>query len=365
MSKTHADTIIRDVLNPLTGERADYTVSRELRADPANAERSAWSREVDGAQWWALPAAVDGDAHMPFVPVGLRAYDLFAALHGGVHHMVVALPFQLVRDKALATVVTEMTSTVLPAITPVLSVSPSADSAGFVEWIKANIDTVRALLPSVCKVYTGDPNFRANLDAVWESGLTPAVFAFTPDDFDQLMGFAHGPLHIRHITSAPMLERVRAVPGATAQTSPHMLLELASDRTDSLTVLPSPPGAAERESLVEVFADIDVLASDHVSPPLGAPTGPGLQTQQHFLPAVLTCVQRYGWDLETVWSKLTSGPRAVFGLPERNATTIVDPTVQDLAVLWPRQRDDRAPYAGMELQTKVVAVITEHGSVMV
>ncbi len=333
MGDARSSTTVRNVLDPLTGQRRDVVLNLH-RSGCAGPVR----RELDGSAWWILPAAIDADAHMPFVPAGIRQYDLLAALSGGVHHMVVALPYQLASVHPLPALIADMTSTALPSITPVLSVGPTTDSEGFPRWLSANIGCIRDLLPGIVKLYTPDPNFQRNLDAVRNAGLKPAVFAYTADEFDLFIESAHSPLHVRHVTSRRMYDRVRAVPGATCQTSPHMLLALAAERREELAVLPTPPNDEDRLSLVSVFDGITVVASDHVSPPIGAPTGPGLQTQQHFTSALLTCVDQFGFDLAQTWQKVTSAPVDVFELSVKPGAILVDPELQAPVELWPRQR---------------------------
>jgi hypothetical protein len=356
-------TAFHDLLDPRSGERCDVVSQGGLVLEDAVGVRAG--RHIDASGWWLLPAIFDADAHMPFVPAGLRSYDLYAALWGGVAHMVIALPFQLVRGHDLRLLVTELTRTRLPEITPVISVLPTEDSAGFPAWLQENSAAVHDLLAKICKLYTPDPNFRANLDAVWEAGLTPAVFAYTPREFEELMAVAHAPLHVRHATSAAMVDAVHAKPGLTVQTSPHMLLPLAPGRREQLAVLPAPPADDDRESLLAAVAKIDLIASDHVSPPLGEPTGPGLQTQQHFAPALLTLAQRTGIPLGRLWEKVTAGPARVFGVRPAPGFVVVDPAARETVRRWPRQREDRAPYLGSELAGRTIAVASGGRIVMV
>jgi hypothetical protein len=348
------ETTIHELLDPITRQRHD--LSFETRGP---------DRHLDGSAWWLLPAVVDADAHMPFVPAGLRSYDLLAALHGGVHHMVVALPYQLARQHPLAALVAELGRPVLPAITPLISVSPDGDSAGFPAWLAANREQLRESLVGVVKLYTPDPGFRANLEAVWEAGLKPAVFAYTPEELELVLSIAHAPLHVRHVTSRAMLDAVHGIAGATCQTSPHLVLELQPGRREALTVMPTPPEEPDRRSLAEAVGQVHLLASDHVSPPLGAPTGPGLQTQQHFVPALLTMADRLGLDLDRLWRQVTSAPASVFGLDTTPGSIVVDPAEQPAVGLWPRQRDDRAPYLGSTLRGRVLAVTRGDHAVMV
>ena len=346
-------TVLRGVFDPLSGERSDIAVQgRQLLAGAEPADR-----EIDAGSWWRLPAVFDADAHMPSIATGVRAYDLYAARFGGVAQMTVALPYQLLGNRNPAPFVAELAAVEQPVITPVLSVYPTDESAGFASWFDRHQDAL-AGAARVCKLYTPDPNFRRNLDAVWAAGWTPAVFAYSPAELEHLLGYAHAPLHVRHATSGAAVKAVRAVPGATVQTSPHLLLDLALGRRAELAVLPTPPDPEDRAGLVSMLADIDVLGSDHVSPPVGPPTGPGLQTQQHFVPALLTVAEEHGIELADLWPKVTSGPAAVFGVSPMPGFVVVDPTIRTAVGRWPRQRDDRAPYLGRELRGRVIAVST-------
>jgi hypothetical protein len=350
-------TTVHDLLDPLTGQRRSVQFAGSQLRAPGPDTSPANGRDIDGSSWWILPALYDADAHMPLLQAGLRRYDLTAALFGGVHHFNVALPWQLIRSRSLGSILTETAGTSLPRITLQLSVSPAADSAGFADWLAGHRSEVRELLAPVCKLHTVDPHFERNIEAVWTTGLKPAVFCYTWPDLLALVDRAHAPLHFRHATSAAMIDAIRAVPGATLQTSPHMLLPLAIGRRDALSVLPKPPADADRESLARrIVTDVDVIASDHVSPALGPQTGPGLQTQQHFISALLTACALYGWEIADIWPKVTTAPAEVFGIQPADGFVVVDPEAAITANRWPRQADDRAPYLGLELRGRVIAV---------
>lgn len=350
-------TAIHDVLDPLTNERHDVVVGSGRWWRDGVPTSAARVRDVDGAHLWVLPGLYDADAHMPLLLTGPRAYDLFAAQWGGVTQMNVALPWQLLGATPIADVVAEAAKLTLPRITLLLSVMPNDESAGFAAWIGRNVGQVTDLLPPVCKLYTVDPNFDRNLDAVWGAGLVPMVFCETADDLERLLPHAHGPLHFRHATSAAVAAAMRSVDGATVQTSPHFLLPIPDDRRTALTVLPAPPGAADRSSLAAVFLEqIDVLASDHVSPAPAPPGGPGLQTQQHLMHALLAAASANGWPLGDVLRKATTAPAAVFGIARPPGFVVWDPATDDSTSTFPKQRPDRAPYLGLDLPGRVVAI---------
>jgi len=354
-------TTIRDVLDPLTGKRRSVQFAGARQLAPGSQPGVPPGREIDGSSWWILPALYDADSNLQLLPAGLRRYDLTAALFGGIHHLNAALPWQLLRGHDLEAIIGEAGEARLPRISLVLSVTPGDDSAEFPGWLTAHRTEVTELLAPVCRLFTADPHFERNIDAVWSAGMTPAVFCASEADLARLVGRARA-LHFRHATSASMLEAIRQVPGATVQTCPHLLLPLAPGRRDRLNVLPKPPADADRETLVrELVAGVDVIASDHVSLPLGPPTSPGLQTQQHFLPALLTVCSHYGLDIADVWPKATSGPARVFGVKPEEGFVVVDPGPVPPVGQWPRQAEDRAPYLGLELRGRVIAVGSGEG----
>lgn len=355
-------TTFRDVLDPLSGRRHDVALGGGRRLSPDGAGRS---RDVDGSSMLLLPGLYDADAHMPLLLVGPRRYDLFAALWGGVQQMNVALPWQLLGSTALADVVAETAPIRLPRLTLLLSVSPTPESEGFAAWLQHHRDEVTEILPPLVKLYTADPHFDRNLDAVWDAGLTPVVFSYTPEDLERLLARAHAPIHFRHATSGPMVSAMRAVTGSTVQTSPHFLLPLADEHRERLVVLPTPPDAADRASLASVFvSEVDVIASDHVSPAPYPPAGPGLQTQQHFLHALVAAAAHYDWELSAVLAKATTAPAEVFRRPHLDGFVVFDPTVDDPTATFPKQSPERAPYLGVGLPGRVVAIGCEDRAVV-
>lgn len=321
------------------------------------AEVTNGDRAVDGSGLWILPAAYDADAHLPLLRVGFRAVDAYSALHGGVGHQNVALSWQLLRRGDLAETLTRLAATLppVPAITPVLTVD-DAETGDFAGWLTANAGTLRELMAPVCKLYSPDPNFERNLEAIWATGLTAVVYCYDRPALDWLVAHTHGPLHHRHATSAELVDLMLST-GSSVQTSPHLLLPLADGRRETLTVLPTPPDKAERDSLAAVFIDrVAMLGSDHNAVPPKGPTGPGLQGQQHLLQTTLAAARHYGWDLAQVWAKLTSGPSEVFGVPHEQSFVIVDPSYTETVAPWPLQAADRAPFTGLELPGRVLAV---------
>jgi dihydroorotase-like cyclic amidohydrolase len=151
-------------------------------------------------------------------------------------------------------------------------------SDGFPGWLRDHGEEVKELFARVCKLYSMDPNFEGNLEAVWRAGLLPLVFCADDAALQRVVELGGGPVHFRHATSARAVEEMRRAAEASVQTSPHFLLPLPDGAVEQLFVMPAVPGGTDRESLVSVFVDaVDVVASDHNAPPLiGEAKTPGL-----------------------------------------------------------------------------------------
>jgi hypothetical protein len=349
-------TSFHGLTDPLSGTVQSVRLGQD-RILERGTDVTSGDRAIDGSGLWILPAVYDADTHLPLLRVGFRAVDAYSALHGGIGHQNVALPWELLRRGDLAEALTRLAAGLppVPAVTPVLTVDDE-DTADFADWLKGNAETLRELMAPVVKLYSRDPHFERNLEAAWASDLTAVVYCYDRPDLDWLAEHTHGPLHHRHATSAELVE-VMLSTGSSVQTSPHLLLPLAPGRRDTLTVLPTPPDDAERISLAEVFLDrVAMLGSDHNAVPPKEPTGPGLQAQQHLLQTTLALARHYGWDLGDVWAKVTSGPSAVFGVPHEQSFVIVDPAYTETAAPWPLQAADRAPFTGLSLPGRVLAV---------
>ncbi|CAN5464207.1 hypothetical protein BH10ACT3_BH10ACT3_09530 [soil metagenome] len=305
-----------------------------------------------------LPALYDADAHMPLVEVGLRATDAVNALHGGVSRVNVALQWQDIVGMDLRALFADLERWALPRITPILSVHSDQDSTGFGEWLATNAELVRELMPPVCKLYSYGDGFYENLETVFQAGLLPIIYCKDFADVEKVVERASGPVHFRHAMTEQLVRTMRSLPGATMQTSPHFLLPIADDVREQLFVLPPVAGADERDPFVQLFMDeIDYVVTDNNAPPIQDPTGPGLQVQQHFLSSLLTAADLYEWPLADVLAMATTAPAARFGVELEDSFAIVDPTVEHVVGLWePRQTRDRAPYAGMTLKGRVLAV---------
>ena len=130
-------------------------------------------------------------------------------------------------------------------MTPTATSSPSGS--------RANAALVRESMAPAVKLYSEDPFFERNLDAIWENGFTAVVYCYNRAALDWLIEHTAGPLHHRHATSAEIVEAMLST-GTSVQTSPHLMLALAERQARQ------PAGAcrshrthADRESLAKVF----------------------------------------------------------------------------------------------------------------
>jgi dihydroorotase-like cyclic amidohydrolase len=353
-------TTVHDVLSLPENRRVSVRWTSDEGVRSADTFPRGAGRDIDGANLWLLPALYDADAHMPYVPSGVRRSDLQRALAGGVQQMNVAVPWHMAREH-LSEFAADSTRSPLPKIIPLLSVAPVAESADFAAWLKRHADELRSPFPRVCKLYSYDPNFDRNLDAVWAAGIKPMVWCAAEADLERLVERAKDqPLHLRHATSSAVVGTMKRARKATLQTSPHFLLPIAESKRESLTVLPPPTSLEQKLSLAEVFLDeVDFIASDHVAPPfMGPPTSPGLQTQQHFFCALLTLSDHYRWPLGRMLPKATTAPANVFGVAPPNGFILVDPTHTEVVSRWPGQAADRAPFEGLTMRGRVLAIAT-------
>lgn len=325
----------------------------------ASSYREGEGRDIDGTSLWMLPALYDADAHMPHVEFGVRQSDVFRALTGGVAQMNIAVRWQLARSMDIGALARDLKQRRLPKLIPLLSVSPNADSADFPAWLRGHAGSLAEHFPKVCKLYSTDPNLNRNLDALWESNITPMVWNADEGSLARVVDRAgNQPLHLRHATSAAMVAMMRKATKATIQTSPHFLLPIDDKKRANLTVLPPLSPAEAGYSLANILLqDVDLIASDHNAPYyLGAPVTPGLQTQQHFLSTLLTLCKKFDWPLSTVLEKASRSPATIFGTPEPDEILLVAPDHHEVVENWPGQTSDRAPFEGMTLKGRVLVV---------
>lgn len=360
-------TTFHDVLDPFTGERVDLRLDDGRLVHRGGPTDAGDGRDIDGNELWVLPALYDADAHMPLLAVGLRSSDAAAALMGGVARVNVALQWQEIVGHDLRAMVADLTRWSLPQITPILSVHSDQDSTGFGPWLAANAELVRELLPPVCKLYSYGDGFWANLETVFEAGLLPIIYCKDFADVEAVVAKAPGPVHFRHAMTEQLVDTMRGLPGATLQTSPHFLLPIADEVRERLFVLPPVADADTCRAFAMRFLDeIDLVVTDHNAPPLLPPTGPGLQVQQDFLPALLTAAELYGWPLEEVWAKATTAAAQRFGVELADSFVVVDPAFRREVGRWePRQTPDRAPFAGLTLTGRVLVIGTDLDAALV
>ncbi len=352
-------TTFHNVWDPLIGERRSirWQVEGGFTLAPAYPEKQG--RDIDGSKLWMLPALYDADAHMPHLEFGVRQSDIMRALAGGISRMNVAVRWQLARTMDLVALAQDLKRHQLPKFIPLLSVSPNAESAEFPVWLRENVTVLTEHFPRLCKLYSTDPNLHRNLDALWEAGITPMVWNADDDGLAQVVERAgNQPLHLRHATSAAMVATMRKATNATIQTSPHFLLPIEDHKRASLTVLPPLSPIEAGRSLADIFLDeIDMIASDHNAPfYLGPPVTPGLQTQQQFLSALLTLCEIFGWPLSAMLDKATQAPAAIFGTSPPDEILLVAPDHEEVVGNWPGQTPDRAPFEGMALKGRVLAM---------
>lgn len=360
-------TTFHDLLDPFSGQRISLRLAGHEIVERAESLPGGGSGDIDASGLWILPALYDADAHLPLISLGRRAADVWAALHGGTVRINVALQWQEIRHLDFEALVSELATPILPRITPILSVHSDQDSAGFGEWLDQHAEALRRLMPPVCKLYSYGDGFWDNLDAVFDAGLLPVIYCRSFEDTEAVVARARGPVHFRHAVSEPLIKTMRGLSGATLQTSPHFLVPLLPEVRAELFVLPPVPDDDVRQGLLDRFLDeIDLVVTDHNGPPLASPTGPGLQVAQDFLAALVTASRAYEWPLERVWAKATTAPAARYGVDLGETFVVVDPAAERQVGLWPpRQTPDRAPYRGVTLYGKVLAIGADGAATLV
>lgn len=348
---TMRDIIFTNVYHPLTGEHSDIPIA--VPSPPAPEPTT-----VDGSELWALPGIYDADAHIPLLSLGLRHQEMHSPRMGGITHVNTALQWQQLRGFDVAAIGDYCAETVLPRYIPTLSVEPE-DTDGFADWLDANAQTLQQHWAKVCKLYSPDPNFGANIEAVWRAGLTAVVYSWDDDDLDRVAALRGGPLHHRHARSKTSAQVMQSTPGATLQTSPHYLLELVDEHARDLHVLPPVPGGGDRTSLLDMLvSDIDMIATDDNAPVYGN-TGPGLSSQRYLLSTLLTVAKIEGIPLAALWEKVTTKPAAIFGTAHMidESVIVVDPK-RRTPVGFETGEGPRNPYVGLVLSGAVVAMAT-------
>ncbi|AQT80331.1 hypothetical protein B1R94_15235 [Mycolicibacterium litorale] len=350
MPDTYTSVRLTDVLDPLSATRSDLTFDV---AGPVGGDSV-----IDGSSLWSLPGLYDADAHLPLQQYGIRESDRWRALAGGVTSMNSALPWQVVEHFELDRLTAAFAATASPRILPILTIADEPSSDGFAAWLDKFGDQIRTTWMPVIKLYSNDPNFWPNLEAIWAAGCRAAIYFYDRPAYEKVLAAA-GPVHFRHVISKAMADEIGARADSTSQTSPHFLVDLPVNRPAELHVLPPVPGGAARLSLLDAVADsVDVIASDHNAPVAGN-TGPGLEIQQHLLPALLTLAENGVLDLATAVEKATTAAAGVFApaAPLSQARIVVDPRSGGPVGLWPGQEARRAAFLGVPLSGTTVAVL--------
>jgi hypothetical protein len=355
MPNTYTPICVTDVTDPIAGGRSD------IEFDVPGPSWPAGRSVLDGSGLWVLPGLYDADAHLPVLQRGMREQDRLRALAGGATVVNTALPWHLVEPLDLDELTAFCATTDFPRVLPILSVADEPSSAGFAAWIDKFGEQIRETWMPTIKLYSNDPNFWPNLEAIWGAGCRAAIYFYDDAAFADVVASRGGPVHFRHVISEAMHDQVASRPESTSQTSPHFLVELPPSRPGELHVLPPVEGPQERASLRAIVAErIELIASDHNAPVAGN-TGPGLESEQHLLPALLTLVNQGVFDLPTALAKAGSAAAAVFRpapvLPQTRL--LVDPRTTGPAGLWPGQEPRRAPFLDVELNGCVQAVIGE------
>ncbi|MDQ2677771.1 MAG: hypothetical protein M3Y51_03430 [Actinomycetota bacterium] len=343
---------IEGLFDPLSGEHRDLETS---------VAHLPGETTIDGSSWWVLPGLYDADVHWPIFDAGARGLDRFSAMRGGVIAVNTACPWDRVARVGPTAVTAALAPLRLPQVIPVLSVSPDETSKGFAAWLSDHAEELLTTWPAVCKLYSYDERFDEHFDAVVAAGMRPIIYAFDDDAVDRIVGRGV-PVHFRHAVTPELIERMKALPGATVQVSPHFLARVLDEHRGQLHVLPPVGDAAARAALVDVTIDrVDVLASDHNAPVAGN-EGPGLDAADLFLPALLTVAAEQDWAMTDLVPKLRDTPASVFRTEHllQDGAVIVDPTASELIGAAPGQEARRIPYVGTHLSTRVVGVVAGH-----
>ena len=344
---------------------------------------------IDGSGWHAYPALYDADTLLALKDNMLADEDRDVALAGGVARLNASIGWQRLADPMEAEGLLNMArDSDMPRVRLLLSVMPDQDTEGFSAWFtqfaKSDIARSESLLPC-CKLYGREPFFQRNLQAVWAAGWLPIVFSTEPDSIARSAVEAGRAIVFRHVVSAGDFDKIAAGVAsavsvdATAQTQtregaaevmgdaaiwrvcpPHYLLPVDEARRKAMVVRPTISDDLTREACLARFDEIDLIATDHVA--RGATTGPGLQSQHHFLPALLDLARRLGCPPDDVIPKASSRPSTLFGHDANDwAVALVAPArigggVTPMPSL-PGIQAERDPFAPDSFPHRVVAIV--------
>ncbi|MBN3727519.1 hypothetical protein [Burkholderia sp. Ac-20379] len=346
----------------LLGARRVFSVPRSLPADV---------KTLDASRWQAHPALYDADTLLALRDARLSESDREVALAGGVARLNASIGWQRMADREEAAALLRMAKdSVMPRVRLLLSVMPDQDTEGFAAWFAdyaRHAPTGDGTLLRACKLYGREPHFARNLEAVWAAGWLPVVFTAEPRALLARAAELGRPIVFRHAASAADLDAMQAAATADVSrwvtSSPQYLLPVEAGRRAALAVRPPIADEATRQALLARFGEIDLIATDHVA--RGATAGPGLQSQHHLLPALLTLASELAAPPHIVLGKASSRPAMLFGQdPSDWAVALVShapaPAAASASSLsMPGIDGERDPFDGAPFAPRVMAIV--HG----
>ncbi|MDR5822246.1 hypothetical protein [Caballeronia sp. LZ043] len=354
--------LVLDNLNDSAGLLGARRVFRVPRTLPANL------RTLDAAHWQLHPALYDADTLLALRDARLDENDREIALAGGVARLNASIGWQRMSDREDAAALLRMAKdSVMPRVRLLLSVMPDHDTAGFAAWFAdfaPHAPTEDGTLLRACKLYGREPHFQRNLDAVWNAGWLPVVFTADPRAVLAQAVERQSAVVFRHAASVADLDAMHADAALDVSrwvaSSPQYLLPVDASRRASLSVRPPVSDDTTRNALLARFDEIDLIATDHVAH--GSTTGPGLQSQHHFLPALLTLAESLGVPAQAVLGRASSRPAMLFGQdPTDWAVALVSTDSPHGGVM--RGIDaERDPFSAASFKPRVMAIV--HGDTL-
>ncbi|SAK49027.1 hypothetical protein AWB77_01092 [Caballeronia fortuita] len=343
----------------LLGARRVFRVPRTL---PATV------RALDASRWQVHPALYDADTLLTLRDARLDENDREIALAGGVARLNASIGWQRMADREDAAALLRMArDSVMPRVRLLLSVMPDHDTSGFAAWFAEfapHAPTEDGTLVRACKLYGREPHFQRNLDAVWDADWLPVVFTADPRAVLAQAAQRQCAVVFRHAASAADVDAMHAGPALDVSrwvaSSPQYLLPVEASRRASLIVRPPLSDDTTRDALLARFNEIDLIATDHVA--RGSTTGPGLQSQHHFLPALLTLADSLDVPAHAVLGRASSRPAMLFGQdPTDWAAALVstDPPREGSVSGIDAARD---PFNAASFKPRVMAIV--HGDTL-
>jgi hypothetical protein len=343
----------------LLGARRVFRVPRSLPAEV---------KTLDASRWQVHPALYDADTLLALRDARLDEHDREIALAGGVARLNASIGWQRMADLEEAAALLRMAKdSVMPRVRLLLSVMPDQDTSGFAAWFETfapHAPTEDGTLLRACKLYGREPQFQRNLDAVWDAGWLPVVFTADPQSVLKQAAERQSAVVFRHAASAADLDAMHGDPALDASrwiaSSPQYLLSVEAARRASLVVRPAISDDLTRHALLARFNEIDLIATDHVA--RGSTSGPGLQSQHHFLPALLTLADTLDVPAHAVLGRASSRPAMLFGQdPTDWAVALVSNEVTHSGDL-PDIDAARDPFDHASFTPRVMAIV--HGDTL-